>query len=160
MANISKKKAASIRESSVGIRKMVRGNFGGRIGTVTLVSGWRTHLMELEYTLGLMGRATVGAGRPANGCLEKEKFSTMTKPKKNNLNLMLVVFLKSKIRLGLKIVSHINLDFSKSGEFSVLAYICLYKFEIKNKMDHQPQSPVRSRDRRTGGNHNETLDLD
>jgi hypothetical protein len=57
--------------------------------------------MDLGCKLGLMGRGNVGAGRPANGCLEKGKFSTMTKPKKNNLNPMLVVFVKSKIRLGL-----------------------------------------------------------
>jgi hypothetical protein len=43
MANISKKMIVSIRVSGVGIRKMVRGNFGGRMGTGTLVSGSRTH---------------------------------------------------------------------------------------------------------------------
>ena len=70
------------------------------------------------------------------------------------------MFLKSKIRLGLKIVPKINVEFSKSNEFSELAYNPLYKFEIKNKMDHQPRNPGKSRDRRSGGNHNETLDLD
>jgi hypothetical protein len=82
MWNISKKIAVSIWGKGVGIRKMVKGSFCGRIGTGTLVSGSRTHLMELGSTLGLMGRATVGAGRPANACLEKGRFSIMTKPPK------------------------------------------------------------------------------